>query len=149
MKVILILLLLAIPAHAQEWKPIKEMSGPIPDHPGITIETSASQIARGGDIVKLRFRADFPWGSPGDLVRNLVPWGFDPTSISRVEFKLLFNCQSLTVTPVTGSADVYQFNGKKHKSKEIPVQIPSGHIFAQYFCEQGSKPITAPVLKPM
>ena len=149
MKPLLLILLFAFTASAQNWKPIKEMSGEIPNHPGLTIEIYAAQIERGDNVTKLRIRFDFPWGSPGDLLKENVPWGTDPTSISRVEGGFEFNCKTLIVKPDKASADVYQFNGKKFKSKEPPFSLDSGHILFQYFCEQPSASVSTgpPVLK--
>jgi len=146
--------LLAVSAQAQkledvkDWKLIKEMSGEIPNHPGLMVELYAAQIARGDSTVKLILRMEYPWGAPGDIFKDAVPRGFDPTSISRVVGKVEFNCDTLVVTPLSGSAEIYQFNGKKFKSKEPPFVIGSGHIFAQYFCERGMPATKAPVLKP-
>lgn len=140
--------ILSVAAQTAEWKPIKEMSGEIPDHPGITLNVSASEIARGNDLVKLRIRFDFPDGAPYDLFRNNAPVGFDVSSVVRIESRIELNCKTFIVKPAGSSADVYQFNGKKLKSKEVPIAISSGHIFAQYFCEQGLAPTAAPRLKP-
>lgn len=148
LKPLTLILLLAISAFAQDWKQIKEMSGDIPNHPGLTIEVFAAEIARGDDLVKLRLRTDFPNGAPVDLFRQSAPPGFDISSISRIESKLELNCATLTVKPSNATADVYQFNGKRIKSKEPPFQIESGNILAVYFCEQGEAPKTAPTLKP-
>jgi hypothetical protein len=149
MKPLLLILCLATYAAPQkpEWKLLKEMSGEIPDHPGLTVETRASQIARGDDTVKLQIRWDFPWGAPRDLLKDHVLWGFDPSSISRVETKIQFNCKTLTVKSEKYS-DVYQFNGKKLKSRDYPFSIDYNHIFAEYFCERGETPKKAPALKP-
>ena len=139
MKLLLILTLLQ-----SNWIPIKEMSGNIPNYPGITIETYASEIARDGDVIKLKVRFDFPWGVPMDWVREA---GFN-SSISRVELGVKLDCKTLIVTPMKGSADVYQFNGKKLKSKEPPIPIKEGHVFEKYFCERGGPATVAPTLKP-
>lgn len=140
-------------AHAQaaeqiDWRLIKEMSGDIPDHPGLTIETYGAEVARGDDKVKLKVRMAFPNGSPGDLLRKHVPTGIDPSSIDRVEGGIELDCKSLTVKPMKGQADVYQFNGNHFKSKEPPFKIADSHVFAQYFCEQPSTPTGTPTLKP-
>lgn len=148
MKLLALAILLLLPQTEPKWIPIKEMSGPIPDHPGLTIETYATQIARREDGVRLQLRWDWPYGTPYELFKDHVPRGFDPSSIARFTFKADLNCQTLTVKAIGGTGEVRQFNGKKHKSKESPVSIPSGHIFAQYFCEQGTKPTEAPKLKP-
>lgn len=156
MKPLLLILALAFSVSAQDikeiekiknWKLIKEMSGEVPNHPGLTVEFRAAEIARGDDVVKLIWRMDFPWGSPGDLLKEHVPHGFDPTSISRVESRVELNCKTHVVNPVTNSADVYQFNGKQHKSKEQPFSVKSWDIFFTYFCEQGEAPTKAPTLK--
>jgi hypothetical protein len=147
MKALLLLLALAIP-QKQEWKFIKELSGEIKDHPGLTVEIRMSEIARGGDRIRLLMRADFPGGAPRDVFQPLVPRGFDASSISRLEGKLELDCKALMVKPVRGSAEIYQFNGKKHKTKEPPFKINDAHIFARYFCELGEAPKKAPVLKP-
>lgn len=132
----------------KDWKLIKEMSGEIPNHPGISLEMYAAQIARGEDIVKLAFRADFPNGAPVALFRENAPRGFDISSIVRFVGKLEFNCATLEIKPSGGSGYIYQFNGKRLKSKEPPFTIPSGHVFAQYFCERGTPPTQRPTLKP-
>ena len=124
------------------------MSGDIPDHPGLTIETYASEIARDGDIIKLKVRFDFPGGAPVEPFKGYVPFGFDISSISRVEMGVKFDCKTLVVTPPKGSSDVYQFNGKKLKSKEPPIPIKEGHVFEKYFCERGGPATVAPTLKP-
>lgn len=131
----------------KDWKLIKEMSGDISNHPGLTIELYAAEIARSDSGVKLIVRADFPWGSPM-FSGATYPRGFDTSSISRVVFRVELDCTMLVVKPATGSADVYQFNGKKYKSKEVPVVIQSGHVFERYFCERGDAPTKAPVLRP-
>lgn len=148
MRALLLILCLAIP-QKQEWKLLKEMSGDIPDHPGITVEVYASQIARAGDRVKLQLRVEYPNGAPRDIFQPYVPWGFDASSISKMLAKVEFDCKTLIVKPVGGSAEIYQFNGKKLKSKEPPFKIDYGNIFARYFCERESEsPKKAPVLKP-
>lgn len=124
------------------------MSGDIPNHPNLTIEVYASEIARGEDTVKLILRADFPNGAPVDLFRQNAPFGFDISSISRMVFKAKFNCKTLTMTTVSNSGEIYQFNGKKLKSKEPPFAVKEGDIFEKYFCERGEKPTQAPTLKP-
>jgi hypothetical protein len=136
MKVILTVLFLATLVHAQEWRPIKEMSGAIPDNPGLTMQISVAQIARGEDRIKLLLKAEFPYGAPRDLFKANVPWGFDPTSISTVIGRLDFNCTTLVVKPVKGSAEVYRFNGERFKSKEPSFAIVPEHILSQYFCER-------------
>lgn len=157
MKPLLLILALAFSVSAQDikdiekikdWKLIKEMSGEIPNHPAITLEMYAAQIARGDDIVKLAFRADFPNGAPVDLLKSGAPSGFDVSSITRIVGKLEFNCQTLQVRPLGGSAYAYQFNGKRYKSRETPFALNSGHILFEYFCERGNTPTKAPTLKP-
>lgn len=148
MKALFTLILLTTVTNAQEWKPIKELSGPFPGHKGFSVETSASGIARGNDIIKLTVRFDFPWGAPPDLFRSGAPQGFDITSITRIETRFEFNCKTLVVKTNNSSATVYRFDGKKYKSKEPPFSIESSHIFSQYFCERGSVPIKPPTLKP-
>lgn len=143
MKVLLLILILQSP----QWIQIKEMSGPVPDHPGITVEFYAREIKRSNDRVRLLVRADFPGGAPVNLFKGNAPSGFDISSISRFEGRVELDCRSLTVKPMSGSADLYQFNGKKHKSKEPPFNIQDGHIFEKYFCERGSAPTVAPTLK--
>lgn len=151
MKTLLILAILVFPfntfAQSTEWKAIKEMSGEIPDNPGLTIETYASEIARGGDVVKLVMRFDFPAGAPFSIFRDAVPRGFDVSSIDRFQGRIELNCETLVVTPNKSTGEVFQFNGKRLKSKEPPFKIESGHILAQYFCEQGEAPTKAPTLK--
>src|SRR4030095_16085374 len=101
MKPLLLILALAVSVSGQKlesvknWKLIKEMSGPIRDHPGLTIQISAPQIARGNDRVKLLIKAEFPGGAPRDIFKDNVPWGFDPSSISLLVGKLEFNCTTL------------------------------------------------------
>jgi hypothetical protein len=156
MKPLLLILALAFSVSAQEikqieqikdWKLIKEMSGDIPNHPGLTEEFYAAKIARGDSTVKLLVRMDFPWGAPR-FEGATYPRGFDASSIRHVLFQVELNCDTLVVKPLTGEADVYQFNGKHLKSQEIPTMIKSGHIFEQYFCEHGEAPTKAPTLKP-
>lgn len=137
----------SLPTDDLPWKLIKEMSGEIPDHTGLTIEVYGAKIARGDDLVKLSIRFDFPWGAPASLFKGNAPRGFDVSSVARFQGRIELNCKTLEVKPV-GGGDVYQFNGKRHKSKEPPFQIESGHIFATYFCEQGEAPTKAPTLKP-
>src|SRR5688572_30561389 len=135
MKPLLLILALAFSAHAQkpeDWKFIKELSGEIPDNPGLTVEVRAAQIARGGETVKLLWRIDYPWGSPGEIFKNVVPRGTDPTSISRIVSKIQLNCQTHVVTPITNSAEIYQFNGKKHKSKEQSFPLEAYHVVFAY-----------------
>jgi hypothetical protein len=154
MKALLLILLLAVSAQAQkledikDWKLIKEMSGEIPNHPGLTTETHAAQIARGGDLIKLVIRADYPWGAPADIFRDHVPHGFDPSSISRIEVRIELHCATHVVIPPTNSAEIYQFNGKRYKSREQPFSVESWNIFFVYFCEEGTAPTVAPKLKP-
>jgi hypothetical protein len=136
MKIILTVLFLATLAHAQEWRPIKEMSGPIPDNPGLIMQVSVAQIARGEDRIKLSVKAEFPYGAPRDVFKDNVPWGFDPTSISQIVGRLDFNCSTLVVKPIKGSTEVYRFNGEHFKSKEPPFSIVPTHIFSEYFCER-------------
>jgi len=134
-----------------DWKLIKEMSGEIPDHPGFTLEFRAAEIARGNDLVKLVLRVDMPRGAPVDLFRDNVPRGFDVSSINRIEGRLEFNCKTLVLKAVNDSGVIYQFNGKRHKSKELPFKIDAdsrGAVFSQYFCERGEAPTVAPQLKP-
>jgi hypothetical protein len=148
MKALLLILALTISVSAQtDWKLIKEMSGEIPDHPGLTAEFYAAEIARGDSLVKLLIRMDFPWGAP-KFPKATYPTGFDASSISRFEFKVEFNCDTLVMKPVNGSSEVYQFNGKRHKSKEPPFPLDAGHVFVTYFCERGEAPTKAPTLKP-
>lgn len=138
-----------LPTDDLDWKLIKEMSGEIPNHPGQTVEVRGAQIARGNELVKVSVRFDFPWGAPVGVFKNsTVPRGFDLSSISRIQLRIELNCKTLEIKPVNNSSDVYQFNGKRLKSKEAPIKIGSGHIFAQYFCEQGEAPKKAPTLKP-
>lgn len=124
------------------------MSGDIPNHPGLTIEIYAAQIARGDNHVKLRFKAEFPGGAPIDLFKDNAPHGFDVSSISRMEFRGEFDCDTLVMRSVNGSGEIYQFNGKKFKSKEPPFKLDSSHIFSQYFCEQPSAPTSGPPKLP-
>ena len=131
-----------------EWKSIKEMSGEIPDNPGLTILTSASQIARDGDNVKVAFRFEFPGGAPWSVFRESVPSGFDVSSISKIEGRLELDCVTRTIRAKGNSAYIYQFNGKRFKSKEPPFRVEEGNILAAYFCETGTKPTVAPKLKP-
>lgn len=148
MKPLIVILCLAFSAHAQDWKLIKEMSGDIPNHSGLTVETYGAEIARGEETVKLLMRIDFPNGAPYAMFRDNVPRGFDVSSISQMTFKAEFNCKTLVMKPVGGTGKVYQFNGKKHKSKEPPFNLDAGHIFVNYFCERGEVPTKAPILKP-
>lgn len=151
MKPLLLILALTVTCAAQdnlEWKPIMEMSRYVPDHPGVMIITYGAKIARGGDKVKLSMRFSFPQGAPVGIFKDNVPHGFDISSISRVESRIELNCKTLAVKPLGKSAEIYQFNGKKHKSKEPPFKIESGNVLARYFCEQGERPTVAPTLKP-
>lgn len=144
MRPALLILCLAFTVSAQEWKPIKEMSGVIAGSP---LEVSATRIARNGDVIRLLFRVDFPDGAPWEVFRNNVPSGFDVSSVSKIEGGLKLDCKTLKVKPEKGTARVYQFNGNSFKSKEPPFAINSGHIFALYFCEQGTIPTVAPTLR--
>lgn len=157
MKPLLLIVVLAFSVSAQDikeiekikdWKLIKEMSGDIPNHPGIILDLYAAEIARHDEVVKLAFRADFPNGAPMDLFKGSMPQGFDISSITRIVGKLEFNCETLQVVPLGGSAYAYQFNGKRYKSKEAPFALDSGHILFAYFCERGDTPTKAPTLKP-
>lgn len=148
MKPLLIILLLAITTTAQDWKPIKEMTGEIPNHPGLTAQVYAAEIARGDGLVKVLFRVDYPEGAPVSVFRNNVPVGFDVSSINRIVLKFEFNCDTLVMKTTNESATVYQFNGKKHKSKEPPFTVGSGNMWSRYFCERGEAPTKAPTLKP-
>lgn len=150
MKPLFLILLFAFTASAQtpDWKLIKEMSGDIPDNPGLTIETYAAEVARGDSLVKLKVKFEFPHGAPYNLLKDNVPLGFDISSISRFVFKAEFNCDTLVMKASQNSGEVYQFNGKRYKSKEPPFPLTSGHIFVNYFCERGEKPTVAPTLKP-
>lgn len=145
---LLILILFLFTPQTPEWKQIKEFSGDIPNNPGLTLQTSASEITRGDDIVKLLVRFDMPQGAPWSVFRNSAPSGFDVSSVTRVEGKIELNCRTHTIKAIRNSAEVYQFNGRKFKSKEPPFQIPPANVFAQYFCEQGTVPTQEPVLKP-
>ena len=145
MKLLLLILALQTPL---EWKVIKEMSGNIPNHPGLTVVTSATQIKRSEYTTKLLLRADFPYGAPIDVFRDSAPHGFDVSSIVRMEAHVELDCRSNKITPTGGAGYLYQFNGKKIKSKEPPFNVSDGHIFAEYFCEKGTKPTTRPTLKP-
>lgn len=148
MKPLLLILAAALSVSAQttEWKRLSELSGDIPDHPGLIVQVSATQIARAEDLIKLRLRLEYPNGAPYDIFKKSVPLDFDASSISRIEALVELNCKSLVVSPVKGSADVYQFTGKRHKSREFPFTINAGNVFAQYFCEQGEAPKIAPRL---
>lgn len=124
------------------------MSGPVTDSPGLRVETYASEIKRSEHIIKVGVRIDFPDGAPSNVFKNAdTPRGFDISSISRIEGRLTLDCNTLTIKPEKGSARVYQFNGNSFKSKEPSFAISSAHIFAQYFCEQGTTPTTAPSLR--
>ncbi|CAN5860802.1 hypothetical protein BH18ACI4_BH18ACI4_23820 [soil metagenome] len=85
---------------------------------------------------------------PTDIFRDNAPAGFDISSISRIVFKAEFNCDTLVMKAVNKSAEIYQFNGKRLKSKEPPFSVDTGHIFVNYFCERGGPATTAPKLKP-
>lgn len=144
-----LLLILVVSVSAQEWKLIKEMSGEIPDHPGLTIQTHAAEIARGDDIIKLKVRFSFPDGAPFEMFRKNAPPGFDLSSISYFIFKAEFNCDTLVMKAVNNSGEVYMANGRRHKSKEPPFNVDAGNIFVKYFCErEESKPTRPPTLKP-
>lgn len=148
MKPLFLILTLVFTAQAQDgWKSIKEMSGPIPDA-GVSIKTSAAQIARGDDHVKLLVRFDFPEGAPFALLKDNVPAGFDVSTIAAVVSKVDLNCKTLVVKMAGQKGDVYLFSGKHFQSREVAFKIESGNIFATYFCEQGEKPTHAPTLKP-
>lgn len=156
MKPILLILCLALSVSAQadvlgikNWVAIKEMTGPIPNHPGLVVQSYAAEIARGDDKIKLLFRADFPLGAPVDLFKKNVPAGFDVSSIGRMAFRLDFNCATLVMKTVNNSGEIYQINGRRYKSKEPPFKIESGNVFARYFCEGKNAPSTSPPkLKP-
>lgn len=130
-----------------DWKALEEMSGEIPNNPGLIQKVYAAQIARNNNEIKLLIRIDFPWGSP-KFPGATYPPGFDTTSIRHILFRVGLNCETLIVKPITGSASVYRFDGKRLDSKEAPVTLESGHVFAEYFCERGEAPKKAPVLKP-
>lgn len=136
MKILLFILALAFAVNAQEkleWKLIPEMSGPIPDHPGLSIEMYAARIARGDKNTKVSVRIELPNGAPVDLFHKSgasVPLGFDVSSITRMTLRVSLNCETLVLKPVGGSAEIYQFNGKHFKSKEPPFKIDDGHGFA-------------------
>jgi hypothetical protein len=147
MRTLLLILLLAVSAHAQDWKLIKEMSGDIPNHNGLTVEVYAAEIARGDDKVKLLMKIEYPWGSPR-FEGATYPQGFDVTSIARILTKVEFNCETLEVKPIKGSTEIYTVSGQKHKSREAPFNIKESHIFSQYFCERGMRATIAPTLKP-
>lgn len=147
MKPLLLILLLAASASAQDWKEIKEMSGEIPNHPGLSVEFYAAEIARGDQKVKLMVKAEFPNGAPVDVFRGTVPFGFDISSVNKLVFKVEFNCDTLVMKTIKNSGELYQFNGTKHKTKEPPFGVNEGHVFVSYFCERGKKPTSAPTLK--
>jgi hypothetical protein len=147
MKTLFLILALAVTASAQDWKLIKEISGEIPNHPGLTIETYAAEIARDEDIIKLKIRFDLPYGPPVDWFQG-TNQGFDVSTISRLEVGVRLDCKTLVITTPKGSSDVYRSNGQKLKSKEPPFAIKEGHVFEKYFCERGEKPTKAPTLKP-
>jgi hypothetical protein len=154
MKTLILLLIITGGAYGQsvkdldklEWKPIKEMSGPIWGYEGLTVDVKVAAIARRDDGVKVVLRFDYPWGAPGNVFK-IYPHGFDLSSISRVVYKADVNCQSLTLTFLSNSTDVYQFNGKRHKSKEAPQTMTNQSDLVRYFCEQGSAPTVAPTLR--
>lgn len=147
MKVLILILVLAVSAAAQEWKRINELSGPLRDYPEFNTEFYATEISRGDDTVRLGMKLDFPQGLPFDLLRGKLPFGFDASSISRITSVVKFNCKSLKVKPVSGSAEIFTVSGQRMKSKEPPFAIEQGHIFSQYFCERGEKATQAPVLR--
>lgn len=156
MRSLLLILVFAVSVSAQDikelekikdWQKIKEMSGEIPNHPGITIEVYAAQIARNEGVIKLWMKTEFPQGSPR-LMGSTYPDGFDPSSVSRVVFGLEFDCDKRSVKPIKNSAHVYLFSGARHKSKEHPFTLNAGHILFGYFCEKGETPLSAPALKP-
>ena len=147
MKFLLILLLIQNLPPNLDWKLIKEMSGDIFNQKGLTANTYAARIARGNELVKLSIRIDYPQGAPVSVFKDHAPRGFDISSIASMVFRIELNCKTLTIKP-KGGGEVYQFNGKRHKSKEVPFKIESSHILAVYFCEQGEAPTKAPTLKP-
>lgn len=144
---ILALTVLGVGQTLQRWTAIKEMTGAIPNYPGLTIETYASEVARGDDYVKVKLRVVFPQGAPAELLRGTMPRGFDISSIERAEGRLKLSCKDLTVKPEPHT-EIYQFNGKRHRIKERAFTIPSGHILEGYFCEKGDAPSGPPRLKP-
>jgi hypothetical protein len=149
MKTLILILLLAgvVTAQDYQWKHLKELSGEVPNHPGITFQTYAAEIQRGGDRIRLIWKVEFPWGAPYDVFKDNVPWGFDPSSVAKFQARLDFNCATRNVKAVGGSGEIYQFNGKRHKTKEPPFTAPPANIFTLYFCEQGQAPTVAPTLK--
>lgn len=152
MKTLLLILIFYSAGMAQEpeWKLIKEMSGEIPDHPGLTIEFYAAEVSRGDDLVKLLLRMNMPWGAPRDIFKPAFPPGFDISSVTRIEAKAEFNCDTLVMKVKKNSSEVYQFNGRRLKSKEPPFTVEQSNVFVRYFCERGPAPTTKPrlVAKP-
>lgn len=151
MKVLLLILALTAGVVAQEpiegitdWKFIKEVSGKIPNHPGLTVEVYAARFSHGNGKIKLITRFDFPNGAPVGVFKNNVPVGFDISSINRMIFKWEFNCDTLMMKAVKNSGEVVQFNGKRHKSKEPPFRVDAGNLFVGYFCERPSAPSKTP-----
>lgn len=133
---------------ALQWKQIKEMSGPIPGYPNLTIRTYASEIARGGDKVKVAMKFDFPDGTPYAMFQKNVPRGVDPSTISRAEGRIQLDCKKLEVKPEKASAMFYLTNGTQFKSKEPPFKIAAGNLLAKYFCEgESPKSTKPPILK--
>ena len=149
MKTLILIVALAVSVSAQtEWKQIKEISGDVPNHPGLTWQTHAAEIARGGQRLKLKVRFSFPNGAPVELFRKNAPAGFDISSISHLIVRADFNCDTLVMKPVGNSGEIYMRNGKRHKSKESPFNVAAGHVFVKYFCErQEAKPIAPPTLR--
>lgn len=155
MKTLLLILVLVGSAYAQEvknldslkWKPIREMSGNIPGHEGLTVEVFVAEIARREDGVRVIVRAEYPWGTPSDLFIQ-KPHGFDATSFSKIVFRVDLNCNTRYAKSVSGSADGYQVTGRRLKIKEIPAVLEENHVFVDYFCERGAAPTAAPKLKP-
>lgn len=147
MKALLLILALTVTAYAQaepEWRLIKEMSGEFTGYPGFPVKTYGASVSRGNDLFTISIRFDFPDGVPFELAKGHVPTGFDASSIVRIESRIELNCKTLVVKMRKQSSDVYQFNGKRHKSKETPFQIPPVHVLAAYFCERPSAPSNTP-----
>lgn len=153
MRALLLILLISFVASAQDvkdlddlhWKPIKEMSGDIPGHVGLTMDVYVAEIARRENGVKLLLRVDYPWGSPSDLFTT-APKGLDKTSVSRIQGQFDFDCSTKTATPLR-MVEFFQFTGKRWKFDKFVFHPPAAETFAQYFCEQGLAPTTKPVLK--
>lgn len=139
MRTILPILLLALTASAQtnlNWKVVTK---------GPTLKILVAETARGPKEVKFWIRFDFPDGAPA---------GFPVDGVGSVRTEATFNCEKRTAKLTKGYGYFYDKFGAfitKAKDKQTVKEVPGsvGNYILEYFCEQPSKPVTAPPkLKP-